>query len=91
MSINQSVQEEPRQVVLKRAMTSNEPIGAAAPTIYTEKKDGVRPEYDIRTDTMEIAREAMNALSKSKIAKREMAFKKEEKPAEPSTGTSEPK
>ena len=26
---------------------------------YTEKKDGVKPEYDIRTDRFEIAREAM--------------------------------
>ena len=31
---------------------------------YTEKKDGVRPEYDIRTDRFEIARETMETLEK---------------------------
>lgn len=29
---------------------------------YTEKKDGVKPEYDIRTDRFEIAREAMEKI-----------------------------
>lgn len=31
---------------------------------YTEKRDGVRPEYDIRTDRFEIAREAMETVEK---------------------------
>lgn len=31
---------------------------------YTEKKDGVKPEYDIRTDRFEIAREAMETVEK---------------------------
>lgn len=31
---------------------------------YTEKKDGIKPEYDIRTDRFEIAREAMETLEK---------------------------
>ena len=31
---------------------------------YTEKRDGVKPEYDIRTDRFEIAREAMETLEK---------------------------
>jgi hypothetical protein len=30
----------------------------------TEKRDGVKPEYDIRTDRFEIAREAMETLEK---------------------------
>ena len=29
-----------------------------------EKRDGVKPEYDIRTDRFEIAREAMETLEK---------------------------
>lgn len=31
---------------------------------YTEKKDGVRPEHDIRTDRFEVAREAMETVEK---------------------------
>ena len=31
---------------------------------YTEKRDGVKPEYDIRTDRFEIARKAMETIEK---------------------------
>lgn len=31
---------------------------------YTEKKDGVKPEYDIRTDRFEVARKAMETIEK---------------------------
>ena len=36
------------------------------PTIYTEKKDGVLPEYDIRTDRFEVAIEAMDKINQQK-------------------------
>lgn len=35
------------------------------PSIYTEKKDGVLPGYDIRTDRFEVAREAMEKLGQA--------------------------
>lgn len=35
------------------------------PTIYTEKKDGVLPEYDIRTDRFEVALDAMDKINQS--------------------------
>ena len=35
------------------------------PTIYTEKKDGVQPEYDIRTDRFEVAIDAMDKINQS--------------------------
>ena len=37
---------------------------ASVMLINQEKKDGVKPEYDIRTDRFEIAREAMETLEK---------------------------
>lgn len=52
-----------------RMIENNEPITDSAPIIYTEKKDGVRPEFDIRTDKWEIAQNAMDNVNKSKIAK----------------------
>lgn len=52
-----------------RMIETNEPITDSAPIIYTEKKDGVRPEFDIRTDKWEIAQNAMDNVNKSKIAK----------------------
>ena len=35
------------------------------PTIYTEKKDGVQPEFDIRTDRFEVAIDAIDKINTS--------------------------
>ena len=64
---------------LRRVTTSNEPIENVAPMIYTERKDGVLPECDIRTDRWDVAQSAMDAVTRSNIAKREQAAQ----PAEP--------
>lgn len=56
---------------IERIMTQNEPIKDGAPPIYTEKKDGVKPAYDIRTDRWEIAYGAMNKIDASESAKRD--------------------
>lgn len=53
----------------ERVTQTKEPISDGAEIIYTERKDGVRPEYDIRTDKWEIAQNAMDAVNASKIAK----------------------
>ena len=42
----------------ERITQSKEPISDGAPIVYTEKKDGVLPQYDIRTDKWEIAQNA---------------------------------
>lgn len=58
---------EPREVKLRKIISgeaSNMEDGVF-PTIYTEKKDGVRPEYDIRTDRFEVAVEAMDKINQS--------------------------
>ena len=47
------------------------------PIIFTEKKDGVLPAYNIRTDRFDIALEAMDKIGKSK-AKKENAPKPED-------------
>ena len=56
-------------------MNNGEPISDGAPVIYTERKDGVLPEYNIRTDRMEIAVEGMDKVAKSHTAKREERMK----------------
>lgn len=58
---------EPREVKLRKIIsgeTSNIEDGVF-PTIYTEKKDGVLPEYDIRTDRFEVAIEAIDKINQS--------------------------
>lgn len=52
-----------------RLVENNEPISDGAPLVYFDKKDGVRPETNIRTDKWAIAQEAMNRVTKEKLAK----------------------
>ena len=52
-----------------RILENKEPISDGAPIIYTEKKDGVLPQFDIRADKWELAQEAMDKVNKAKIAK----------------------
>lgn len=47
-----------------QAVNSKAPIEAVAPMVYTERKDGVLPETNIRTDRFEVAQEAMTEIAK---------------------------
>lgn len=64
---------------MRRVTENNEPIEDTAPLNYTDRKDGVLPQYDIRTDRWEIAREAMDKVNKSIIASRDKSITKDEK------------
>lgn len=51
-------------------MTQNkEPIKDAAPLVYTEKKKGVLPQYNIRTDKWDLVLDKMEAANRQKLAK----------------------
>lgn len=54
---------------VRRIVDSKEPITDGAPIIYTEKKDGVLPQYNIRTDRWDMAIMAMDAVNRAKIAR----------------------
>lgn len=60
---------------IEKIMNAKEPIDETAPLIYTERKKGIQPEYNIRTDRFEIALEAMDKVSASYKAKREARMK----------------
>jgi len=64
---NLTYQAEPREVKLRKIINgeSNNMEDGVFPTIYTEKKDGVQPEYDIRTDRFEVAIDAMDKINQS--------------------------
>lgn len=62
---------EPIEAKMRRILNNKEPISDGAPIVYTERKEGVKPEYDIRTDRFDIATEAMDKVHKSHKAKRE--------------------
>ena len=63
LCINQSYEGESIETKVERIVTNNEPISDGAPLIYTERKEGVLPQYDIRTDRWDIAVEAMGRVS----------------------------
>lgn len=71
---------------VRRILDENEPLTDGAPLIYTSKKDGVRPEYDIRTDKWNIAMEAMDRVNAYKISE----YLKTGEPMETSKGETEP-
>lgn len=58
---------------IRRITVNKEPINDRAGGIFTERKDGVIPETDIRTDRMEFAAEAMDKLTMGKRATRNKA------------------
>jgi hypothetical protein len=62
---------EPLMIKLSRAMNSGEPIDSSAELAQTERKDGVLPQYDIRTDRFEKSLETYDAITKAHLAKRE--------------------
>lgn len=62
---------------IARIVENKEPITDGAPIIYTEKKDGVLPQFDIRTDRWDIALEAMDKVNQANIAKSKEYLKKE--------------
>lgn len=55
----------------QRIAETNEAIEATVPMNYTERKDGVLPQYDPRTDRWEIAQDAMDLATRSAVAKSE--------------------
>lgn len=59
------------EMKVERIIQNKEPIKDGAPLIYQERKEGVQPAYNIRTDRMEIALEAMDKHSMAKLAERE--------------------
>ena len=65
----ESFEGESIEKKVSKLIENNEPITDGAPIIFTEKKDGVLPQYDIRTDKWDIAQSAMDLANASKIAK----------------------
>lgn len=68
---NQAKSGEYIEAKVRRVLNNKEPIKDGAPRIFTERKDGVLPEYDIRQDKWEAAVEATSAIQQSHINKRE--------------------
>ena len=69
--INNSLVGESIEAKVCRIVNNGEPISDGAPLIYTERKEGVKEEYNIRTDRFDIALNAMDYVTASNRAKRD--------------------
>lgn len=83
------------EMKINRIVNNGEPITDGAPQIFTERKNGVMPEYNPRTDKWDLAIDAMDKVHKTSLAKRDNVIKmpkneeKKDGGAEPTQGTSE--
>ena len=75
---NESYYGETIEQKIHRIINNKEPLTDGAPLIYTDRKDGVLPEYDPRTDRFEIAIDAMDKVTASKQAAREQRHREKE-------------
>lgn len=75
LKINTATKGETIEQKIGRIVNNREPIKDGAPIIYTDRKEGVLPQYDIRTDRMEIALEATDAAHKQHLAERDKRMK----------------
>lgn len=78
ISMNTSFEGETIEEKIERIVNNGEPISDASPLLYTERKDGVKPEFDIRTDRFDIAIDKMDYASRMNTAKRLEKFKSSE-------------
>ena len=75
IKLNTSYIGETIEQKIRRIVNNKEPISDGAPLVYTDRRDGVNPGHDIRTDRFEIAVEAMDKVSKTYMARREERMK----------------
>lgn len=71
ISVNKTYKGETIEQKVHRILNNKEPIKDGAPKIYTERKDGVLPELDPRTDRWEEALTQMDKVAKTHVAKRQ--------------------
>lgn len=61
---------DPGETLIKkcqRILDEGEPLTDGAPTIYTPKQAGVKPECNVRTDKWDIAMKAMDRVNNYKL------------------------
>lgn len=79
ISTNFLTEDESIEQQMRRARSNKEPIKATAKITYNDRKDGVLPQHDIRTDRFMIAMMATDKIHATKAAERQaIDFPKDE-------------
>jgi predicted RNA-binding protein with PIN domain len=93
LSVHNTQEGETIEEKIERIVNNKEPIKDGAPLIYTERKEGIRPSTNIRTDRFEVAIEAADKIARSYMARREEKAGKVGEPestqGKPETGTTD--
>lgn len=67
---NKGYEGETMEAKMRRIKNNKDPITESTPMIYTDRADGVIPEYDIRTDKFEVLIEAGEKAYEQQVANR---------------------
>ena len=78
IKVNNSYEGETIEQKINRITNNKEPIKDGAPLVYTDRSEGVKPGYNIRTDRFEVAIDAMDYVGKTNKARREERAKARE-------------
>lgn len=73
IEINESVEGESIETKIERMVKNKEKPDGTTDLLYSERSEGVVAGYNIRTDRWDVAIEAMDKATSSKIAKRDAA------------------
>lgn len=71
LKVNQAYEGESIETKMSRLLENKDGIKGGAERIFTERKEGVHPALDIRTDRWDLATEKMDAVSRNRLTKRE--------------------
>lgn len=71
ITVNQSELGESIELKMQRILNNQERVTDASELIYTERKDGVQAEYNIKTDKWEVAADAQDKAAKEWAKSRE--------------------
>lgn len=85
LKVNKTYQAESMMMKIRRMLANKEPINEEVETAFTNKKDGVLPAYDIRTDRWEIAQEAAGKMYEADLQE----YLKSQKQADPKPAENE--
>lgn len=83
---NESFEGETIEQRVAKIMQHNEPITDGAPAIYTDRQDGVIPEYNPRDDKWDRAIDMTDQIQRNKIAERKARQDQRADQGKPSTG-----
>lgn len=90
IKINDSYEADSMETKLRKVMTGEQIEMQGKGLVYTDRKDGVLPETNIRTDRFQEAQNALDYVTGEKIARREASVKaKETSTSESTQGTAE--